>query len=57
MGNDGNGKREMKKCISLKHSATELAVLGNEEPGLQASCSLATFVALLRGGLAVCDKN
>ena len=29
----------------------------DEELGLQVSCSLATFVALLRGGFAVCDKK
>ena len=54
MGNDGNGKRGIRNS---KQSATELAVTMKSQAYRLLSCSLATFVALLRGGSDVCDKN
>ena len=54
MGN-GNGKRGIRNS---KNSATELAVtMKSQAYRLAVVSSLATFVVLLRGGSAVCDKN
>ena len=58
MGNDGNGNGDEKIGITaLVQSIQHRARCDDEEPSLQASCSVATFVALLRGGSAFCDQN
>ena len=50
----GNGKLEMHNS---KHLATELAVMMMSHACLQASCSLAAFIALLRRGSLFVTKN
>ena len=48
---------KLREMRNSKHPATELAATMKSQAYRLVSCSLATFVALLRGGSAVCDKN